>query len=151
VLRESGAMTQEEAGAWYDSMVADGADPSRMAWVIEAGGELAGVAFLQGIRDVDAKARFAIGLFSPDLMGRGLGSRSTRLVLAHAFGPMALHRVDLRVLEFNDRALAMYRRCGFVEEGRERDSCRMGDAWFDDVIMGVLVDEFRNATERRPR
>jgi hypothetical protein len=65
VLRESGAMTQEEAGAWYDSMVADGADPSRMAWVIEAGGELAGMAFLQGIRDVDAKARFAIGLFSP--------------------------------------------------------------------------------------
>ncbi|MFK5584791.1 hypothetical protein [Serinicoccus sp. LYQ131] len=38
--------------------------------------------------------------------------------------------------------MTMYRRCGFVEEGRERDSCRMGDTWFDDVIMGILEHEF---------
>jgi RimJ/RimL family protein N-acetyltransferase len=147
VVRESGPMTDEEADDWYAAMVATATDPSRMAWVVEAQSSLAGMAFLQGIREVDAKARFAIGLFSPELTGRGLGGEATRLVLAHAFGPMALHRVDLRVLDFNHRAIAMYRRCGFVVEGRERGSCRMGDAWVDDVMMGVLVDEFRGGSQ----
>jgi RimJ/RimL family protein N-acetyltransferase len=36
---------------------------------------------------------------------------------------MNLHRVDLRVLAFNDGAIASYRKCGFVQEGCERESC----------------------------
>lgn len=148
VLRESGPMTDEEADAWWAGLVAAEADASRMGWGIEAGGGLVGMAFLQGIRLVDAKARFAIGLLSPWLLRRGFGGEATRLVLGHAFGSMGLHRVDLRVLEFNENAIAMYRRCGFVEEGRERDSCRMGRAWYDDVIMGVLDHEFVGRTGR---
>lgn len=142
VRRESGPMTDEEADRWYAGLVRDAEDASRATWAIDADGELAGLAFLQSIREVDAKARFAIGLLSPDLLGRGHGSEATRLVLGHAFGHMALHRVDLRVLAFNERAVAMYRRCGFVEEGLERDSCRIGRDWYDDVIMGILADEF---------
>ena len=142
-LRESGPMTDEEADGWYAGVVEAGGDASRATWAIEAAGDLAGLAFLQGIREVDAKARFAIGLLSPDLLGRGYGGEATRLVLDHAFGRMGLHRVDLRVLAFNERAIAMYRHCGFVEEGRERDSCRMGPHWYDDVIMGILDHEFR--------
>ena len=147
VVRESGAMSDDEADDWYSTMVAAARDPLRMAWVVEVEGAPAGTASLQAIRRVDAKARFAVGMFTPGLTGRGLGREATRLVLAHAFGPMALHRVDLRVLDFNHRAIAMYRRCGFVVEGRERGSCRMGDAWVDDVMMGVLVDEFRGGSE----
>ncbi len=139
MLRESGPMTDEEADAWYAGLVEAGGDAPSATWVIEAAGELAGVAFLHSIREVDAKARFAIGLLSPDLLGRGYGHEATWLVLEHAFGLMALHRVDLRVLEFNENAIAMYRRCGFVEEGRERDSCRMGQDWYDDVIRASLT------------
>ncbi len=150
VLRESGPMTEEEADAWYAGLVETGADATNATWVIEAAGELAGVAFLHSIREVDAKARFAIGLLSPDLLGRGYGTEATRLVLEHAFGLMSLHRVDLRVLEFNENTIAMYRRCGFVEEGRERDSCRMGQYWYDDVIMGILDHEFLSGPVSRP-
>ena len=142
VLRESGPMTDDEADRWHERLVHEEDDPSRMAWAIEAAGDLAGLAFLQRIREVDAKAQFAIGLLSPELFGHGYGTGATHLVLAHAFGQMALHRVDLRVLAFNERAIAMYRRCGFVEEGVERDSCRMGGQWYDDVIMGILTHEF---------
>jgi RimJ/RimL family protein N-acetyltransferase len=55
---------------------------------------------------------------------------------------MGLHRIDLRVLEFNTGAIACYRRCGFVEEGRERESCCIDGQWYDDVVMGVLDREF---------
>ena len=35
---------------------------------------------------------------------------------------LGLHRVALFVFEFNERAIRAYRRCGFVIEGRSRES-----------------------------
>ena len=76
-------------------------------------------------------------------LGRGLGTEVTQLVLRYAFEDIALHRVDLRVIEYNQRAIAMYRSCGFVEEGRERESARADGVFYDDIIMSVLAPEFR--------
>lgn len=72
----------------------------------------------------------------------GLGREAVRLVLAHAFGPLGLHRVGLRVMAFNTRAIRCNRACGFIEEGREREAALVGDAWYDDMMMGVLAQEF---------
>lgn len=137
---ETRPMRDDEAQDWYDRYAL--LDPTHLHWVIEIDGELAGVAFLHSIDERDHKARFAIGMFAPEFIGKGIGSEATRLILAHAFGPVGLHRVDLRVLAFNDAAITSYRRCGFVEEGRERESCFLGGVWHDDVIMGVLATEF---------
>ena len=65
---------------------------------------------------------------------------ATRLVLQYGFEVVGLHRIDLRVLAYNERAIACYRRCGFVEEGRERDAALIDGEWHDDVIMAVLTD-----------
>ena len=135
-------MTPAEARAWYEQQQARAADPSRRYWVIEAEGHLVGGAGLDSLKRTDRKAHFVIGMFAPSHMRRGLGTQATRLVLAHAFGSMNLHRVDLRVLAFNDGAIASYRKCGFVQEGRERDSCWFHGQWHDDIITGVLATEF---------
>ena len=55
---------------------------------------------------------------------------------------MGLHRISLRVLEYNARAIAAYRKVGFVEEGLLRESCKVGDEWHNDVMMGLLAQEF---------
>jgi ribosomal-protein-alanine N-acetyltransferase len=135
-------MTAAEARAWYVRQQARTADPSRRYWAIEAEGHLVGGAGLDSLKESDRKAHFVIGMFAPSHLGRGLGTEATRLVLDHAFRSMNLHRVDLRVLAFNDRAIASYRKCGFVQEGRERESCWLDGQWHDDIIMGVLATEF---------
>ena len=135
-------MTHEEAQQWFRGQQELAADPSRVSWVIEVADRLVGVVFLHSLDEADSKARFAIGLFSPEVIGQGYGSEATRLVLSHAFGAMGLHRVDLRVLAFNDGAIESYRKCGFVVEGRERESCRLDGAWHDDIIMGILSSDF---------
>lgn len=113
------------------------------AWVIEHRGRLIGQIRLHSINETDQRARLAVGILTEDYLGRGIGRRVIRLVLAHAFGAMSLHRVDLRVLDFNTRAIRCYQSCGFVEEGRERQSaCIRGD-FYDDVMMGVLAHEFQ--------
>lgn len=139
--RRDGPMSSAEALDWLAEIRAR---DSSTFWAVEVEDDLAGVAFLHHVREVDRNARYAAGMFHPRFVGRGLGLETTRLVLDHAFGGLGLHRVDLRVLAFNTAAIASYQRAGFVVEGRERDSCRLEGAWHDDVIMAVLEDEYRD-------
>jgi hypothetical protein len=67
-------------------------------------------------------------------------------MIDHAFGTLGLHRVALTVFEFNERAIRAYRRCGFVVEGRSRESIWRDGRWWDELAMSVLSTEWH---ERR--
>ncbi len=132
---------RESAGRWIEGLT-----EHPHAWIITAEDRGIGEIRLDGLDPDDETARLAIGIFDPAMLGRGLGTEATRLLLAHAFGTLNLHRVSLRVLAFNTRAIACYRRCGFQIEGRERQTCRIGGTRHDDIIMGLLRDEFDGGT-----
>jgi RimJ/RimL family protein N-acetyltransferase len=137
-------MTREWADGWYRRMVAD---PNPWAWMIEYGGRHVGSARLHNHVPMDRKASYAIALNSSELLGQGLGTEVTRLVLDFAFSPepdgAGLHRVELRVLDFNVRGIRCYRSCGFVEEGREREAAFVDGAWRDHIVMGILESDPR--------
>lgn len=67
--------------------------------------------------------------------------------IAHALLDAAITRaraegarkVTLRVLGHNHPARALYRRCGFVEEGTLRGLFRLEGAYVDDVLMSLDV------------
>jgi RimJ/RimL family protein N-acetyltransferase len=111
------------------------------AWCIDVGARLIGEIRLEGLEQVDRRATLAVGILDPAALGNGYGTEAIRLVLAHAFGPMGLHRIDLRVLAYNERAIRCYEKCGFVIEGRERESALVDGAWHDDVMMGILATD----------
>lgn len=134
-------MTQDAARAWVQNQIDE-----PFAWLIEANDALIGAVRLHTINHADRRANIAIGILNPDALGQGHGSEAMRLVAAHAFGPMGLHRLSCRVLAFNHRAIAAYKKVGFVEEGRERESALIGETWHDDVIMGLLSTDFESAT-----
>jgi [ribosomal protein S5]-alanine N-acetyltransferase len=130
---------EEEARAWVERNLAH-----PLCWAVDVEGRLLGEARLDGLDRHDRRARLAIGLYDVSQLGKGLGREVIRLVLSHAFGTLRLHRVDLRVLAHNERAIRCYRACGFIEEGRERESARVGKAWYDDIIMGLLAQEYQD-------
>jgi len=66
-----------------------------------------------------------------------------RLVLRFAFDRLQLHRISVRVLAYNRRAIRSYEKCGFVLEGREREAALVNGEWHDDCIMGLLDRDFR--------
>jgi RimJ/RimL family protein N-acetyltransferase len=81
--------------------------------------------------------------------GGGNGTEALRLALRHAFGPLALHKVYLRVLDYNARAIRTYQKCGFRVEGILRQEMKVNGRWQDLVYMGILADEF-SATDDAP-
>ena len=137
--------TRERAEAWRDRLRAH-----PCAWVIEADGAPVGEARLDGIDAADRRARLAIGLLADEHLGRGTGRAAVGLVLDHAFGPLDLHRVDLRVLAFNRRAIRCYLACGFVHEGTEREAALVAGERHDDWIMGILRREHEARPTREP-
>jgi RimJ/RimL family protein N-acetyltransferase len=62
-----------------------------------------------------------------------------------------LARISARVLEYNTRAIRAYEKCGFVVEGRQRESAHVDGKWHDDVMMGLLDSEFESVTQRSKR
>ena len=138
IADSQGELERQQADAWFDALA-----QHPHAWVIEAEGELAGEIRLDGLDRRDRRARLAIGLLHERYLGRGIGRRAVELALDHAFGLLGLHRVDLRVLSYNLRAIRCYQACGFIREGVERESALVGEAWHDDWIMAILEHEFR--------
>jgi RimJ/RimL family protein N-acetyltransferase len=127
------------------------AGPARtQGWVIEESERLVGLARLFAVEPDERRARYAVTLLSRERLGHGLGTETTRLVLAYGFAVLGLHRVSARVLDFNERALACLRACGFVEEGRERESVPFEGLRRDIVTLGVLDREFAALAAARP-
>jgi RimJ/RimL family protein N-acetyltransferase len=100
----------------------------------------------------DRKAELGIMIGEKDCWSRGYGTDAILTLLRFAFDEMNLNRVDLTVHDDNARAIACYRKCGFVEEGRLRQDRYKAGAYHDTLIMGILADEFRalHPMEMRP-
>jgi RimJ/RimL family protein N-acetyltransferase len=84
-------------------------------------------------------------LLGPPYLGQGFGTDAMRLIVALAFREIGLHRVQLGVFSFNIRAIAAYRKAGFVEEGRHRELIYHDGRWYDEVLMSILDHEWRAA------
>lgn len=124
-------------------------DGNPHSWIIEHDGRYIGGIGLHSFNEADRRARLAIGISDAAKLGKGYGSEAVRLVLEYAFEKLKLHRVDLRVIAYNARAIRSYKKCGFVVEGRERESALVEGEWYDDLIMGTLESEWR-AVNGRP-
>ena len=97
---------------------------------------------LHSVHADDRSAGLGIMIGDKNYWSNGYGSDAIVTLLRFAFGEMNLHRVWLHVFEFNERALACYKRCGFQPEGTLRDHYYAEGRYWDVVVMGVLRDEF---------
>ncbi|MGG3889972.1 GNAT family N-acetyltransferase [Metabacillus fastidiosus] len=114
---------------------------NKLEWCVEYKGKMIGQARLT-VSDIDNRARYAVGIFDSSVWGKGLGTEITQLILHYAFKELNLHRVDLRVLEYNKRAIKCYEKCGFIKEGVEREGTLIEGKYETDVFMSILDREY---------
>ncbi len=101
-----------------------------------------GVCGLHRGRPEDRWADLGIMIGEAAYRSQGYGTDAMLLLLRFAFYQMNLNKVNLGVFEINPRAQAVYRKCGFVEEGRGREEYYQDGRYIDVLRMGILRREF---------
>jgi RimJ/RimL family protein N-acetyltransferase len=134
-------LTQADKERWYATR-GDFADRLDLAVVDRATGDFAGEVVLNDLAAENKSCNFRIYLVGMHNRSRGLGTDATRLILAHAFETVGLHRVELEVYEFNPRARRVYDKVGFVYEGTKRDALCWDGEWVDAHTMSILAGEW---------
>ncbi|MGG1660771.1 GNAT family N-acetyltransferase [Brevibacillus sp. NRS-1366] len=98
------------------------------------------------IGDIDMFNRNAfirIAIEQSAYQGKGYGSEAMRLMLDYGFGILNLHRIELNVFAYNDRAIHTYEKLGFQREGVQRQALYYNHAYHDSILMSMLADEYR--------
>jgi RimJ/RimL family protein N-acetyltransferase len=119
--------------------------PDRLIYraVNEDTGEVAGHGEILAIDTYDRCAtlgRILVG--SPQARGQGLGEQIVRELVTICFQELRLHRVSLRVYDFNRAAIRCYEKAGFQQEGLHREVHRTGKDYWSVYTMSILEHEW---------
>ncbi|MBG0820549.1 GNAT family N-acetyltransferase [Planomonospora sp. ID91781] len=137
-----GMFAYQAAELWYGSR---GEHDDRLDLAICAAEDdsYVGEVVLNDLDTANLSCNLRIALVGPRAFGRGYGTEAIRLVLDHAFATTDLHRIELEVFDFNDRAAHVYRKVGFVQEGVRRDALLWKGERHDSIIMSMLAPDWR--------
>lgn len=97
-----------------------------------------------GLRGLDWKWHKVESLaywIDPGHWTQGYATESAWFLCREAFRRLGVRRISSSALEGNRASLAVLRRLGFVEEGRERQAVRLRGQGMDMILFGLLKAE----------
>ena len=74
--------------------------------------------------------------------GKGYGYEAVKKMLDIGFTEVGLNRIWLRVLENNHRAIELYKRIGFIQEGINREESLRKGQFISQIQMSILKSEW---------
>lgn len=102
--------------------------------------------------DIDWKNKHAftgLMLGDKDIRGRGYGVDSFMAIARYAFEELHLERLDGTVIEYNQIAYNMItKKCGWKEEGRQRNWYYRKNRYWDRIIVGLTKDDYTEIIEK---
>ncbi|WP_432016980.1 GNAT family N-acetyltransferase [Streptomyces hydrogenans] len=123
--------TAEHYAAYAGALIEE---PARAGFLVcerERAGALAGFLTVNNIvHGAFRSGALGYGAFA-HAAGRGLMGEALDLLLAHAFGPMGLHRLEANIQPGNAPSRALVRRAGFRLEGFSPAMLLIDGAWRD--------------------
>jgi len=114
----------------------------RIFTVIAEDGNACGHIELGAINLENQTASLCRVFIASEYRGRGLCTLLVEKLLTIGFGDMGLRRIELRVYGFNSSGIRCYEKAGFVKEGLLRKSQKVGDQYWDTIVMAVLREEW---------
>ena len=105
---------------------------------------LIGRAAIQWIEWTNGNAWLHLGIGSTQDQRKGYGSQALGMLMRFAFAELNLFRLSVRIPEYNQAAIALFNKFGFVEEIRRRQALdRDGRRW-DLMVFGLLNSEWQS-------
>jgi diamine N-acetyltransferase len=116
-------------------------DQSERRFIVEREGLRVGLVELVEINHIHRRAEFQI-IISPDHQGRGYATQATRLAMGYAFTVLNLYKLFLVVDVENTRAVSVYRKLGFTEEGVLRHEFFVDGVYRDAYRMAAFQPDY---------
>jgi RimJ/RimL family protein N-acetyltransferase len=91
--------------------------------------------------NINRSCRLGIVIGEKTHWDRGFGAEALHLLLEYAFNILNMNNVNLGTYSFNKRAIACYKKVGFKEIGRRRESRIIGEKKYDTIMMDILARE----------
>ena len=82
----------------------------------------------------------------PDRWGNGYATEVLKEVVRYSFEELKLHRLCAWAYEPNKASQRVLVKAGFTYEGTMRKRCSWGDDWVDDLMFGLLVEEWKEGS-----
>jgi RimJ/RimL family protein N-acetyltransferase len=98
---------------------------------------------LNRIHPKDHHATFGITIGDKQYWSKGYGTEATELVIKYGFEQLNLHRISSSVFSFNGRSIKMHLKIGFSEEGRRREVFFKNGDYCDEVMFGLLREDWK--------
>ncbi|HLO04837.1 MAG TPA: GNAT family protein [Symbiobacteriaceae bacterium] len=111
----------------------------------EGGHTLIGSITFRGLDRISRRATIGMMIGDKRYWGRGYGTAVVRQFVRFLFTSYNLHRIDIDTFSDNERAIRCYKKCGFVEEGRLRKAMWTTKGYRDQVMMGLLREDWEAA------
>lgn len=127
---------------WYENYLQTRTQNTRLAIIDSSKDLVIGTIQLTNIHPINRSAEYSIMVGNKNYWGKGVGLEATRQILSHGFNDLNLNRIYLTVLFENIRAIKLYIKAGFIEEGREREAIFKNGGFHDLKRMAVLREDF---------
>lgn len=128
---------------WYESYMVNRNTTVRCAIVAEEN-EILGLISLTSVDYMNQSAELHIMIGNNENQGKGIGTFAVNEMLKHAFNNLNLHRIELTVLEENERAIHLYEKVGFVKEGVKRRARYKKGKFVNVILYSILKEECMN-------
>jgi RimJ/RimL family protein N-acetyltransferase len=89
-----------------------------------------------------------LGIGDPNDRGKGYGTETLRLILRYVFAELNLNRLTAIIQEYNQPALRLFRKAGFVEEVCRRKALQRDGKVWDLLHLGILREEWEESVKR---
>lgn len=106
------------------------------------GDKMIGTVSLENFDYINRTATLGIFIGDENYRNNGYGTEAIRLILEFGFRYKNLQNIKLDLMEFNERALKCYKKCGFKEYGRRRKCKFINGKYYDSISMDILAEEF---------
>lgn len=97
---------------------------------------------LSSIDQINNKAEYFIFIGDKKNWGKGIGHKSSLLLIDYAFNTLNINRIELTVSAIHKSAIKLYKKIGFIEEGRKKQSCYRDGKYHDKLIMAILKKDW---------
>lgn len=111
--------------------------------LLDTENQFIGIAELFNISWKNKRAEISLAL-KPAYRGQGYGYEAVCKLLDIGFGELGFHRIWLRVLEHNHKAIQCYKKAGFVQEGICREESLRKGSFKNQLQMSILRSEWLN-------